>query len=77
MLFALKRTGMCRFPESCERGCGREKSSVVLGFSAGELMVVAVDLSLLVSLPPLRLDSRGAGGLAFTFAGALVSSSAI
>lgn len=24
MLFALKRTGMRRFPESCERGCGRE-----------------------------------------------------
>lgn len=76
MLFALKRTGMWRFPESCERGCGRERSSVVLSFSAGELLAVAVDVSLLFSLL-LRLDSRGAGGSAFTFEGALASSSAM
>lgn len=76
MLFALKRTGMRRFPESCGRGCGRERSSVVLGFSTGELLAVAVDIFLRLSLL-LRLDSIGAGESAFTFAGALARSSAM
>ena len=66
MLFALKRTGMCRFPESCERGCGREKSSVVLGFAAGELLAIAVDWSVSFFFLLFLLGSVGAGGSAFT-----------
>lgn len=77
MLFALKRTGMRRFPESCERGCGREKSSAVLGFAGGELLAVAVELSFLFVSLLFLLDSTGAGGSAFTFAGALARSSAM
>ena len=50
---------------------------MVLGFAGGELLVVAVELSLLFFSLLLLLDSTGAGGSAFTLAGDLASSSAM
>jgi hypothetical protein len=66
---------MCRFPESCGRGWGRESSSV-LGLGAGAVLVVAIVSSLL--LPRILLfNGNPTGGLAFTLGGALASSPAI
>jgi hypothetical protein len=77
MWFALKRMGMCRLPESCGRGWGRERSSVLgLGACVRLLLVVAIVPSLV--LPRVLLfNSNPTGGLAFTLAGALASSPAM
>jgi len=83
MPFALKRTGTCRFPESCGRGCGRAKSSVVLSFGGGGELLMMEGVAAVGHAPSvlffliLRLDNTDAGGSAFTFAGAFARRAAM